>query len=136
MPAKRREHSDDFTSDDIPSSRKGNDPDTAPTRCDGVEAGFAETGPKGERLFHSIVTDEFSVGRAEENNLVVRGDAKVSRRHAIVRRSGIALWIEDCGSVNGVVVNGRKITGPCELKVGDKIQIGLHHYVFARRTIG
>lgn len=136
MPAKRRDQHTDFSSDDLPSSRKGNDPDTAPTRLDGVEAGFAETGPKGEKLFHSIVTDEFLIGRSEDNNLVIRGDAKVSRHHAVVRRSGIAYWIEDKGSVNGVLVNGQKLAAPHELKIGDKVQIGLHFYEFARRTRG
>ena len=52
-------------------------------------------------------------------------ETKVSRRHAILRRSGDSLTIEDLGSRNGTKVNGHKISGTAiEVGAGDVIRVG------------
>ena len=54
-------------------------------------------------------------------------EAKVSRKHAVVRVRGDELSVEDIGSMNGVFVNrGNRIEKgvQCTLKPGDEIIIG------------
>lgn len=48
-------------------------------------------------------------------------DRTVSRQHARIRLQNGAYWIEDLQSVNGVEVNGRKISDRVRLYDGDKI---------------
>ena len=49
--------------------------------------------------------------------------AAVSRRHAVVVRSGTDYLVEDLGSRNGTFVNGIKIEGPTTLSQGDRIVV-------------
>jgi pSer/pThr/pTyr-binding forkhead associated (FHA) protein len=48
----------------------------------------------------------------------------VSQVHARVFRRGDEYWVEDLGSTNGTLVNGRKINGPVPVRRGDRVQIG------------
>lgn len=135
MTKKRGKATDDFASEQAAPASGSH---TLPTKRDVVQAGFEEidTDTDGEVLFHAIVTDECTIGRDPECNMMIRGDAKVSRKHAIIERKNIAYWIRDNGSSNGVVINGKKITEPHELKVGDEVQIGLQKWKFARKVTG
>lgn len=64
-----------------------------------------------------------SLGRAEENDIVLSGDL-VSRRHAHLQVSGDELTVEDLQSRNGSRVNGTPIQGVVALKSGDTVSIG------------
>lgn len=65
------------------------------------------------------------VGRADTCALKVpKDDASVSREHAKISFSRGAWWIEDNGSLNGVVKDGKKIEKPARLKDGDTYFIG------------
>ena len=66
---------------------------------------------------------EVVIGRAPECDLPV-DSARVSRRHAAVRREGDRFCVRDLGSTNGTLVNGRLISGELPLNPGDRIQIG------------
>jgi predicted component of type VI protein secretion system len=55
---------------------------------------------------------------------VVLDDPLTSRRHAMLEFDGAVLFVQDLGSVNGVVVNGRRIKGTQELKSGDELRLG------------
>jgi pSer/pThr/pTyr-binding forkhead associated (FHA) protein len=57
-------------------------------------------------------------------------DATVSRRHALVMREGDAARILDDRSLNGVFVNGERVTAR-PLKDGDVVTVGKHELVFA-----
>lgn len=50
-------------------------------------------------------------------------DASVSRRHARVVAEGAALYLEDLGSSNGVLLNGIKVTR-LRLRGGDLVTLG------------
>lgn len=65
---------------------------------------------------------EMIVGRAEACNIVIPSD-NVSRKHAKLFLEGDVLEIEDLGSSNGTLVNGREVTR-AKLKVGDVITLG------------
>ncbi|MFA4943440.1 MAG: ATPase, T2SS/T4P/T4SS family [Lentisphaeria bacterium] len=66
---------------------------------------------------------EVAIGRAPDNALVLAG-SRVSRKHALLFAAGGVLFIKDCGSSFGTVVNGAKIEAPVELKPGDVIDVG------------
>lgn len=63
------------------------------------------------------------MGRSTACQLVL-DDALVSRRHAQVRLIQGVPTVEDLGSVNGVHVNGSRITGPTPLRPGDRVLVG------------
>ena len=48
----------------------------------------------------------------------------VSRKHAVFRRRGDEIVVEDQGSRNGTLVNGTQIRGPRRLTVGDAVAVG------------
>lgn len=64
-----------------------------------------------------------SLGRADENDIVLSGDL-VSRKHARITVAGDDLTIEDLGSRNGSRLNGQPFTGTAELKAGDLVHVG------------
>jgi adenylate cyclase len=64
-----------------------------------------------------------SLGRADENDIVLGGDL-VSRRHARLYVEGDMLRIEDLGSRNGSRVNGAPLQGSRTLTPGDTVALG------------
>jgi hypothetical protein len=66
---------------------------------------------------------ERTVGRAADSDLQL-DDPYVSRYHAVLRRAGSAVLVEDAGSTAGVYVNGQRIDGPALLRPGDVIRLG------------
>jgi pSer/pThr/pTyr-binding forkhead associated (FHA) protein len=65
-----------------------------------------------------------TIGRAEQNDVVIDGDEFASARHARVepRRDGV--WVHDLGSTNGTFVNGVRIDRPRKLVNGDVVRAG------------
>jgi hypothetical protein len=51
-------------------------------------------------------------------------DATVSRRHARTWWHDGSLWLEDCGSQNGTLVNGRPVKSAVRLRSGDLVTFG------------
>ena len=54
-------------------------------------------------------------------------EAKVSRKHALIRLTGNAVTLEDLGSLNGTFVNrGSRLEKgkPVDVKVGDELIVG------------
>jgi hypothetical protein len=65
---------------------------------------------------------ETSIGRWEDNDIVI-DDRWISRYHARIRRQKDQYVLEDLGSKNGTIVNGRRIVEPVTLSDGDEIQL-------------
>jgi pSer/pThr/pTyr-binding forkhead associated (FHA) protein len=83
-----------------------------------------------ENLFLTNISNAVTtIGRSEDNDLVISSDAKVSRHHAKLIRHGDDVVIEDIGSTNGTKVNGSKISSSkiddsSVIKMGDTVLLG------------
>ncbi len=72
---------------------------------------------------------QLSIGRDPGSNVVYDAikDDLVSRRHALIevaREPKLAFVITDRGSANGTFLNGRRLTGPTEIGLGDRVTLG------------
>lgn len=65
-----------------------------------------------------------TIGRESGSAQWVVGDPTVSRVHAEIEKSGGRIVLRDKGSSNGTFVNGTKISGDTELRIGDTVQFG------------
>jgi sigma-B regulation protein RsbU (phosphoserine phosphatase) len=70
-----------------------------------------------------------SLGRASECTIPIR-DRFLSRRHAEILFTAQGWLVRDCGSVNGTLLNGRKLSEPSPLAPGDRIGLGDSEVVF------
>ena len=77
--------------------------------------------------------DELVLGRREGSDLLLP-DPHVSRAHAVIRKSGGAVWLEDLGSTGGTAVNGEAVTGSQALKHGDTVRFGVVETRFEDRS--
>lgn len=77
------------------------------------------------------LTDDVSVGRAAGCSILI-DDTYASQQHARIYSEAESFYVEDLGSTNGTYVNGRKISYPLELRVGDRIKIGKTVFEFRR----
>lgn len=80
------------------------------------------SGPGGAPSVHMLAPGETGIGRAADNALVLDGDG-VSRRHARFVGDGAGYHVEDLGSKNGTLVNGKRLAGPHPLRAGDVVTI-------------
>jgi pSer/pThr/pTyr-binding forkhead associated (FHA) protein len=80
----------------------------------------------GSALGNEIqVRDELLIGRHASEQGRLGDDIEISRRHARISRTPSGQYaIEDLGSTNGTLVNGRRISAPEPLAVGDTIEVG------------
>lgn len=72
----------------------------------------------------SLTGARMTIGRGEANNVVLDGDGRASRNHAVLTNIAGNWMIEDCGSTNGTYVNSVRISGPVPLTAEDRIYIG------------
>lgn len=75
----------------------------------------------GQRF--ALAGDRLLIGRQEEADIYLESLA-VSRSHARIVCQGGEYFVEDVGSSNGTFINGRRISGPTPLSMGDALQIG------------
>ncbi len=73
-----------------------------------------------------------TIGRADDNVVVLDGDDYASGRHARVDSGLDGTWVIDLGSTNGTYVNGERIEGRTRLHEGDLVQVGDTELRFAR----
>jgi pSer/pThr/pTyr-binding forkhead associated (FHA) protein len=77
--------------------------------------------PQGRII--TVHRGELVIGRGEECHLRPNSSL-VSRQHCLLRVTENAVSLQDMGSANGTLVNGRRVLGKRPLIHGDKIQIG------------
>lgn len=80
-----------------------------------------EKGGRTQRF--NFESDQFSVGREEDNDLVL-DRVNISKHHLRFRRAQGAVEIFDLGSTNGTYVNGRKVGDPRKVRRSDRIYVG------------
>ncbi len=70
-----------------------------------------------------------SIGREEDNEIWLDDDTS-SRYHAELAWQDGQAYITDCDSLNGVLLNGRRIRGTLPIKSDDLLEIGSHRFLF------
>jgi hypothetical protein len=83
---------------------------------------------------HELGKPRVVLGRSKDADIRVPDD-NVSRRHAEVRREDDGYWIVDLGSMNGTIVNGKRVDR-ARLRVDDRITLGSTEIVFGRTPSG
>ena len=78
-----------------------------------------------------LETERVTVGRSPDCEIFL-DDVTVSRKHAVLVRSGDGFTIADEGSLNGTFVNKRRVEN-AELEDGDELQIGKYRLTFLSR---
>lgn len=80
-------------------------------------------GPPELRGVKVPVNGPVVIGRSPGADIVI-GDDFVSGKHARVSLAGDEAVLEDLGSTNGTILNGRTISTPQTLRPGDTIDVG------------
>jgi hypothetical protein len=83
---------------------------------------------------HELAKPRVILGRSREADVRVPDD-NVSRRHAEVRLEDDGYWIVDLGSMNGTIVNGKRVDR-ARLDDADRITLGSTEIVFGRSLLG
>ncbi len=82
-----------------------------------------EKGTRSLRGLHVDILGPVVIGRSPSSDIVV-DEPYVSSTHARFTLQGPALVVEDMGSTNGTLVNGRPIGQAVTLREGDEVQVG------------
>ncbi len=77
----------------------------------------------------SLPVQTITLGRASDCTIPIR-DRFLSRKHAEISYGSGTWVVRDCGSVNGTLLNGLKLTEPTILRPGDRILLGDSEVVF------
>ena len=70
-----------------------------------------------------LTDGEATLGRAPGCDVLL-DDPTVSSRHARLSPQGGRLLLDDLGSRNGTLLNGRRVKAPSEVSAGDRIGVG------------
>ncbi len=87
-------------------------------------------GADGSRRLLALEKERITIGRSRDNDVFLP-DQWLSRAHAAVRAEDGAYFVEDLGSKNGTLVNGRKLEDEHQLRPGDVITLGEHTLTFS-----
>ncbi len=78
----------------------------------------------GKTVTIPLDRDRISLGRSSVNELCYPDDVGLSRQHLALTRVHDQWQVEDLGSKNGTLVNGKRIEQPVPFGVGDRISVG------------
>jgi pSer/pThr/pTyr-binding forkhead associated (FHA) protein len=70
-----------------------------------------------------------TLGRATDCTIPIK-DRYLSRKHAEIIYASGEWAVRDCGSVNGTMLNGTRLTVPTPLRPGDRIALGDSEVIF------
>ncbi len=86
---------------------------------------------EGEEREVELTADVSSIGRTADCVIPIQ-HRSLSRRHCEIHRVGGSYAVRDCGSLNGTMVNGKKISGDRPLMPGDRVDAGAAQIHFER----
>lgn len=75
-------------------------------------------------------TTRMRIGRDSSNNVPIPSDTFASREHALITFEDGRFWLQDLGSTNGTLLNGRPVTKRLALSPGDTVTVGRTEVVF------
>lgn len=78
------------------------------------------------------VEDEVSIGRGNDNQIVIK-DPYISKRHLKIVKDEGDYYLEDLNSANGTYLNGDKVMDVVQLENGDRITIGQVEFLFVNK---
>jgi pSer/pThr/pTyr-binding forkhead associated (FHA) protein len=84
----------------------------------------------GGRRQVELSDDRVTVGKSDENDVVLDADPTVSRLHAVLEHFPAGWCVNDLGSSNGTFLNGERIWASQRLRHGDEIRIGRTRLLF------
>lgn len=70
------------------------------------------------------VTSTITLGRKDDNSLIINNDHFVSSYHAKIYVRNNEFYLEDLASTNGTYVNEEKISGRIRLRINDTVRLG------------
>lgn len=117
---RKRERARD-TSDVVEHLKKAHDRD--------LGDGIVPTALRWEDKVFPLAGDLIRIGREVQNEIMISARG-VSRFHCQLSRTGPKLYLEDLGSTNGTLINGRRLVGQYAVSVGDELMIGEAKLVF------
>ena len=85
---------------------------------------FLEVGTGSAQRILALRNQQVTIGRSDENDLILAQDPTVSRRHAVLERVGETWRIRDLQSSNGSFVNGIRVTTSTQVNPGDRVSVG------------
>ena len=80
--------------------------------------------PDGKRRTLPLTDAPLTLGRAPQCELSYPDDAGLSRQHLTITQNNGRYFLTDLGSKNGTVHNGKRVTAPTPLSLGDRMMAG------------
>src|ERR1017187_7431348 len=78
----------------------------------------------GKTVTVPLDRDRISLGRSSANELCYPDDAGLSRQHLALTRAANQWFVEDLGSKNGTLLNGKRIEQRIPFASGDRVSAG------------
>jgi pSer/pThr/pTyr-binding forkhead associated (FHA) protein len=85
---------------------------------------FLEVGTANAARTLALRSERVTIGRSEENDLILAQDMAVSRRHAVLEETDRGWRIRDLRSSNGTYVNGARVSTTASVNPGDRVTLG------------
>jgi pSer/pThr/pTyr-binding forkhead associated (FHA) protein len=85
---------------------------------------FVVIEPKQHRGRTYTLSNALSIGRLDDNDIIIDDDTFISSHHARLEIRPEGVWVVDLQSTNGSFVNGQRLTGERSVRKGDRIQVG------------
>ena len=79
---------------------------------------------EGKTVTLPLDRDRIALGRSSANELCYPDDIGLSRQHLVLVRQDGEWRVEDLGSKNGTLLNGRRVEGKAAFRPGDRIAAG------------
>ena len=84
---------------------------------------------QGQRL--ALTRAVVTIGRGEDNDIWLDDDM-ASRNHAELAWDEGSVYVTDCDSLNGVLLNGHRMRRTALIEAGELLEIGSHRFLFEK----